>query len=170
MSGKAILARRRKRCGWKRKPPGATPSAKRKSNCRSSIAIAQLLALLAAGHVDAALKLYGKLLTADAHFQPTRDELRALIRGLHKQQKWSASAPFMAELADRFPEGSEPVRLKLAQICVVELNRPGRALDLLGELDVAKLTAEQTQLSRQIARKAESLQAAGTVELDDGGW
>jgi membrane associated rhomboid family serine protease len=131
---------------------------------------AQLLELLAAGHVDAALKLYGKLLTADHDLQLARDELRAIIRGLHKQERWSASAPFMAELADRFPAGSEAVRLKLAQICVVALNRPGRALDLLAALDSAKLTPEQSQLSRQIARKAESMQAVGTVELDDGGW
>lgn len=131
---------------------------------------AQLLELLAAGHVDAALKLYGKLLTADPTLQFTRDELLAIIRGLHKQQKWSASAPFMAEVVDRFPEGSEPIRLKLAQICVVTLNRPGRALDLLETLDGGQLSPEQAQLSRQISRKAESLQAAGTVELDDGGW
>ena len=76
----------------------------------------------------------------------------------------------MAELVDRFPEGADLVRIKLAQICVVELNRPGKALELLAAVDAARVPAPQLALAKKIAAKARQMQMEGVYELDTDAW
>jgi hypothetical protein len=76
----------------------------------------------------------------------------------------------MAELVERFPAGADAVRIKLAQICVVELNRPGKALELLSELDAASLPNEHVMLARKIRTKARQMQSEGVLELDSEDW
>ena len=75
----------------------------------------------------------------------------------------------MAEVLKRFPEGSEAVRVSLAQICVVELGRPGKALELLSKLNPRQLSKQLLIQARKIAQVAKQ-QANGEVELDDEGW
>jgi hypothetical protein len=67
---------------------------------------------------------------------------------------------------NRFPEQSDAMRIKLAQICVVELERPGKALELLDGVDKPKLPEQHAVLAKRIAAKARQLQAEGTVEFD----
>jgi membrane associated rhomboid family serine protease len=99
-----------------------------------------------------------------------RPELLRLIMGLHKQKLWAKSAPLMAELLERFPDSSEAVRLKLAQICLVELEKPNRAIDLLAPLDGAKLPPPQDALRRKIRAVAQKQIDEGFVEVDDQRW
>jgi membrane associated rhomboid family serine protease len=99
-----------------------------------------------------------------------RPELLRLIMGLHKQKLWAKSAPLMAELIERFPDSSEAVRLKLAQICLVELEKPNRAIDLLAPLDGAKLPPPQDALRRKIRAVAQKQIDEGFVEVDDQRW
>jgi hypothetical protein len=99
-----------------------------------------------------------------------RDELLAIIHSLHAEQRWADCAPFMDDLIRRFPQRTEPIRIKLAQICVVELQRPGKALDLLATIDAKKLPEEQATLVKRIAAKARHMQMEGTVELDVDTW
>jgi membrane associated rhomboid family serine protease len=99
-----------------------------------------------------------------------RQDLLKLITGLHKHGKWAESAPVMAELMEVFPVDSQAVRLKLAQICLMELDRPGRALELLDGLDVAVLPPQQETLRVKIAAAAKRKVNAGELEVDDGAW
>lgn len=130
----------------------------------------QLRAYLGEGNVAAAVLLYNKMQDLGGGFVLARDDFVAIIRGLHAKGRWTDSAPFMAELNERFPDGADPVRVKLAQICVVELERPGKALDLLAAVDVAKSPEKQATLARRVAAKARQMQAEGTVELDTDAW
>lgn len=102
--------------------------------------------------------------------QLDRDELLTLIKGLHAAKRWSDSAPFMADLIARFPDGADPVRIKLAQICVVELGRPGRALELLADVNTAALPPAHASLVKKIEAKAEQMQADGELELEAEEW
>ncbi len=122
---------------------------------------------MADGNVRAAVALYGKMLQVGDGMQLDRDDLVAVVKGLHERQEWGASAAFMHELISRFPDGADPVRIKLAQICVVELQKPARALELLGEVDFAKQSTEKFALAKKIARRAKQMQAEGVYELDD---
>ena len=100
----------------------------------------------------------------------TRDELLKIIQALHAAKRWQDSAPYMAEFIERFPDQADAMRIKLAQICVVELQRPGKAFDLLSDVDKSKLTEQHGKLVERITAKAHALEAEGVVELDVETW
>ena len=99
-----------------------------------------------------------------------RKQLLALIAGLQKQKLWSESAPLMAELLARFPEGSQAVRVKLAQVCVVELDKPGKALEVLDGLNGQPLTPPLAAARDKVQAVARRKVEEGAVEVDDAGW
>jgi hypothetical protein len=76
----------------------------------------------------------------------------------------------MAEFLERFPEGSDQVRLKLAHICLVQLDKPGRAIELLQGLDVNNLSSDQSSLAANISAAAQRKIDEGALEVDDGAW
>jgi membrane associated rhomboid family serine protease len=119
---------------------------------------------------DQALMVYRRAVDMKTPLMLDRAALLRLITGLHKRQQWADSSPLMAELIDRFPDDSQLVRLKLAQICLVELEKPLRALDLLAGLNDAKLPAPQEQLARKLAAAAQRQVAQGELEVDDATW
>lgn len=131
---------------------------------------AQLGEYLRAGNAAAALLLYEKMRHVGGGITLDRGELLALIKHLHSHSRWSDSAPFLAELVRRFPEGADAARVKLAQICIVELNRPSAALELLQATNAARLPAPQAALAKKLAAKAEQMLADGEVELDTEAW
>jgi hypothetical protein len=100
----------------------------------------------------------------------TQSELLAVIQSLHGQQRWKDSAPIMADYIAAFPGQADPVRIKLAQICVVELQRPEKALELLWAMDLKKLPEKQVTLVKRITAKAEQMRQEGVVELDVETW
>ena len=138
---------------------------------RRDAAHKQIRALLADGKPDGALTLYRKMSQIGDDVELRRDELLSIIKALHTQEKWSESIPFMVELLKRFPEKSAPVRVKLAQICLVHENRPGRALSLLEKIPTGTLSADQEKLRRKLAAHATKMQDQGELELeDDDDW
>ena len=120
---------------------------------------------------NAALALQNKLTDMGHDLQLSRNALLQLATSLHAQQKWAESCPLMAEVLDRFPEeNNDAIRVKMAQICVVGLDRPGRALDLLQTIELQELPPELLKLAHKIAHRAKQMQQEGVVELDDEGW
>jgi len=99
-----------------------------------------------------------------------RQDLLALIAGLQKEKLWAESAPVMAELLERFPEGSEGVRIKLAQVCLVELAKPGKALELIGPLDGARLSPQLASARDKLRAVAQRKVGEGELEVDDAAW
>lgn len=130
----------------------------------------QFRIFLQQGNLAAALKLRDKLSQVENGLLLERDELLAVIQLLHKEKRWANSAPFMGEFIERFPAQSVLMRIKLAQICVVELERPGKALELLGTINASKLPEGQAQLVKRVTAKARQMQTEGTVELDVDAW
>jgi len=130
----------------------------------------QVVQYLKDGNSQAAYTLYKKVNPLGNGLQLPQPVMMRLITWLHRAKLWRESCPLMAEVLERFPAGSEAVRVSLAQICVVELNRPGKALDLLRELNAKQMPKNLLELARKISRVAQQQQADGTVELDDGGW
>ena len=131
----------------------------------------QIAAFLEQKNTAAAFTLYKKLNSAGANLELSRDLILKLITRLHQEKKWPESCLLMAEVLERLPEESnDAIRVKLAQICVVELGRPSRALDLLQTLDLKQLPPELLKLTHKIARRAKQMQQEGVIELDDGGW
>ena len=102
--------------------------------------------------------------------ETNRQDLLALIAGLQKEKLWVESAPVMAELLERFPEGSEGVRIKLAQVCLVELAKPGKALELIGPLDGARLSPQLAAARDKVRAVAQRKFSEGELEVDDAAW
>jgi membrane associated rhomboid family serine protease len=122
------------------------------------------------GNVPAAIKLFEKMKGVSGGLKLQRNELLAFVQTLLAAKRWKDCAPFMAEFIARFPEGAEAMRIKLAQICVVELQRPGKAIDVLTGVDVRRLPEKQATLVKRIRAKAEEMQQEGVVELDVETW
>jgi membrane associated rhomboid family serine protease len=161
---------------FKQEPDRAQENAKladlkRRRDCdQLDQAKAQLHRYLQEGNYAAAATLVTKMKEVGGGLTLDRNELILVIKGLHAAGRWSDSAPLMAELIDRFPENADLARVKLAQICVVELNRPGKALDLLKCVDAARLPAPQLALAKKVAAKARQMQTEGDYELDTNTW
>jgi membrane associated rhomboid family serine protease len=119
---------------------------------------------------EQALAVRARSLHLGRPLELSRQDLLRLITGLQKQKQWAASAPLMAEMLEQFPDNSEAVRLKLAQICLVELEKPNRALELLAGLNGAKLPESQEAMRRKIAAVAKKQIDDGAVEVDDASW
>ena len=100
----------------------------------------------------------------------SQKQLLQLIRGLHANGQWVDSAPLMAEFIERFPTASDGARIKLAHICVAELQRPARAMELLHAVDYSQQPKNHVALANKIAKKARQLQEEGVYELDDDQW
>jgi hypothetical protein len=130
----------------------------------------QLRMYLKNGNAAAAVLLHEKVKHVGNGLTLDRDELLAIIKGLHTARRWADSAPFMADLLRRFPEGTDAARIRLAQICVMELDRPAKARELLAALDASALRPEHAKLAGKIATKARQMQAEGVVELDADVW
>lgn len=99
-----------------------------------------------------------------------RGDLVALIAGLQKEKLWTESAPVMAELLERFPEGSQGVRIKLAQVCLVELAKPGKALELISTLDGVQLAPPLAAARDKLQAVAKRKLGDGELEVDDAAW
>lgn len=142
----------------------------KKNASKSAEAFEQFDTYLAAGNAEAAIWLCSKMEQSGIPLKIDTPRLRQLVKGLHKQGLWEASAPYMTELIASQPDDIDELRVKLAQICVVKFERPGRALDLLSQVNESELPATYQTLIPKIKHKATDLQAAGVVELDDDSW
>lgn len=119
---------------------------------------------------EEALAVKARMATLGHPLQLERQQLAKLVNALHKQKLWAQSAPIMAEFIQRFPAESHGVRLKLAQICLVELDKPARALELLAALDNRALPPANAGLRDKIRAIAQRKVAEGAVEIDDASW
>lgn len=122
------------------------------------------------GNAVAALTLYRKMSGVGDGLVLDRAERATLVNGLLAAKRWSDAAPFMVEIIEESPERSDPVRLKLAHLCVVELGRPGRAVDLMRDIDSRGLDESQQALAQKLLAKARRMRLDGHVELDDDKW
>src|SRR5690606_19977694 len=113
------------------------------------------------------LDMYRKIRDLKLPVELSQKEQFKLIAGLDQHKHWADAAPLMASYIEQFPEGSEAVRLRLAQICLVELERPARTLELLEPIAMAQLNDKQQLLHRQMTKVANQRIEEGAMELDD---
>ena len=126
--------------------------------------------LLDANNWQAASVLTKKLQQISPGFQLSRSQLLKIVAAMHKEQRWKDSCPLMAELIERFPGESQAVQVKLAQICVVKLQKPSKAMELLKAMDLHQLPPQTLSLVKKIAQRAKQMHAEGVIELDNDSW
>jgi membrane associated rhomboid family serine protease len=121
---------------------------------------------LQSGNVAAAIKFYEKMKNVAGGIKPERSDWLAMIQWFHTQKRWADSAPYMAKYIALYPKQADAVRINLARICVLELQRPGMAIDLLANVDLKALPEQQAKVIKSIRTKALQMQQEGVVELD----
>lgn len=127
----------------------------------------KFLAYLHINQAPQALELVRKFEHLQTPLALDRNEQMALILGLHKHKRWADSAPLMAKFLEEFPDDSIATRLRLAQICLVELERPKKTLELLVPIAKAPLNDNQRLLFNELVKVAKGQIAAGAMELDE---
>lgn len=147
-------------------PPSAEQIASANER-RAAEAKQKLMAYLTIGQAPQALEVYRKIRDLKLPAELSRQEMFKLIAGLDQHKCWADAAPLMASYIEEFPEGSDSVRLRLAQICLLELERPARTLELLAPLSPGQLNEKQQLLAKQLAKVAQQRIAEGAMELDD---
>lgn len=130
----------------------------------------QIEKFIVSGYYLPAYALYQKLQSVGQGVVLSKSQLLKIITALHQEKRWRESCPLMAELVERFPEQSQGIKVKLAQICVIELEKPGKAIELLKTVDLHSLPPKSLSLVKKIAQRAKQMQAEGIVELDDDAW
>lgn len=130
----------------------------------------QIQLYLSVGNIAAAILLHKKMQRVGDGLQLKRSVLLKFVTALHQEKRWQDSCPFMAELIKQFPQESHSMQVKLAQICVLELQKPRKALELLQQLPLQELPAKTLSLVKKIAQRAQQMQAEGIIELDNDDW
>lgn len=139
-------------------------AAKRKA-AREHIAI-----LVRGGDIASAYTAYRTMRSVLGAVDVDRQQMIAIIKWLHEGKRQAESAPVLADLIARYPEQAVSARITLAQICVAELERPGKALDLLADVNTAVLPPASVALVSRIVARAKFMQAEGTIEIDSDAW
>lgn len=134
---------------------------------RAQQAHQKILAYLSIEQAPLALEVVRRGRDLQLPLQLDRQAQLKLIAGLDQYKQWRDAAPLMANFIEQFPENSAAVRLRLAQICLVELERPAHTLELLEPLALEELNAKQSVLCQQLAKVARHRIADGIMELDD---
>jgi hypothetical protein len=147
-------------------PPSAEQIASQAER-RAQEAKQKILGYLAISQAPLALRALRQVRDLKLAVDLSRQEQFKMIAGLDQHRQWKDAAPLMAAFVEQFPEGSEAVRLRLAQICLVELERPARTLELLGALSSKQLNEKQQLLCKQLTKVASQQIEDGAVELDD---
>lgn len=134
---------------------------------RSTALLEQLRAAVTEGHAAAALALYQKIDEGRGAWTPPEADLLALIKLLHKSDRWVESIPLMDQYVHRFPKAAAKMRLKLAQLLVQE-QRPMRALRILADIPAGAITDPALiQARHHLERKAKSLCEEGVIEVEE---
>ncbi len=128
----------------------------------------QIGVYLQASNPVAAATLYQKLRGGGLRLEPAA--LHQIAKGLQAAGHWRELAPILSELIEAAPQAADPLRVTLAHVCVTKLERPGRALELLANVNAERLTDKQRSAAKGVLKAARAMQSEGVVELDDGGW
>lgn len=126
--------------------------------------------LVRKGDVASAYTAYRTMRSLLGGVDIDRQQMIAIIKWLHEGKRQAESAPILADLIAGYPEQAVSARITLAQICVAELERPGKALDLLADVNTSALPPASAVLVSRIVARAKFMQAEGTIEIDSDTW
>jgi membrane associated rhomboid family serine protease len=125
----------------------------------------QLESYLGAGQLAASLALISKMSHVGEGLKISSAQLTTIIRGLHKQKKWEDSIPWLQQFLERFPE-DVGMRLKLAQIFIVDQRLPGSGMEVLKPLADRKLSESEEKLYRQLERAQFNMWEDDDIQLE----
>ncbi|MCC7419225.1 MAG: rhomboid family intramembrane serine protease [Planctomycetaceae bacterium] len=133
-------------------------------------ALKRIRMLLEQGKPTAAYAEYVRLKGLLPDWSLEQADLKAMIQGLLKGRQFAEAVPLLEEMIQRFPDGSDRARIRLAGIATESQQRPAFALRILAPVDRAKLTPDLAESCRRIESLAHQMMEDGVIELEGRGW
>jgi membrane associated rhomboid family serine protease len=152
-----------------RKPARVKQRAKEEQERRDA-ALRQIQEIMHSGQPLFALKAHQRMARELPDWTLPEPVLLALIQALHQQNLWAESIPPMVEYLARYTEKAAAVRLKLAQILVVEQKRPVQALKVMARIGRATLDSRQQEFLGKLEARARQLHEQKPYEIADQDW
>ena len=125
----------------------------------------QLDQFLTNGQLGGALALLTKMADAGSALTVSQQQMSAIILGHHKKHQWEDSIPWLQQYLELYPKDNG-MRLKLAQIFVVQQRLPGSAMEVLAPLEEASLTEGEEKLLRKIRYTADAMWEDDDIQLE----
>jgi membrane associated rhomboid family serine protease len=134
---------------------------------RGAAALRRIREMIERDEIDGALSAYDKSARTLVQW-PAQPDLYDLIKLLHARKAEAPSVPLLRDHCKYFPDAPESskVRLKLAQILIRDMDRPGEALRHLGAIPSGSLKADLESARRKLIAKAEAMREEGVLELE----
>jgi membrane associated rhomboid family serine protease len=137
---------------------------------RRDLATKQIRELIQSGQALFALRAHQRMARELPDWSLSEPDLLALIQCLHEKKLWADSISPMAEYLVRYSAKAPAVRLKLAQILVVQEHRPAQALKVLAKIDAAALDAHQREFYAKLRAKVRQLHEQNPYETAEYEW
>jgi membrane associated rhomboid family serine protease len=135
------------------------------SEDRSVAAMRRVKRLIDEGAVDAAVEAYNKSARSMPAW-PSQSDLYALIKALHACGAEPDSVRLMRDHCRRYPDKSTKMRLKLAQILLLNCQRPAAALRVLQEIPPGSLAGDLEKARQMLTAQASHMREEGVLELE----
>jgi tetratricopeptide (TPR) repeat protein len=134
---------------------------------KAASALARVKKQIELGDPDGAIAAYDRAARTLPGW-PSDADLRKLISAFSEAQAWEPAVRLMRDYVRLYPDTSDRVRLRLAQVLAFRLASPTKALRVLDEARAGTLPPDLAVIRDQIAARARKLQEEGEVlEIDD---
>jgi membrane associated rhomboid family serine protease len=168
----AVLGGRQGEASEKKKKPKKPTKAQvaerqESAQAKRNAALAHFLGHLRDGNGAEALQLHDTMRRKDETWELTQSHRLALIKALHNQKAWTPSVGVMHEFLQNADDAAPRVRLRLAQILIVNEEQPSRALKVLAGIPAGSLAPDLEKNRQQLERHARKMQEEGVLEVEE---
>jgi membrane associated rhomboid family serine protease len=121
---------------------------------------------LAQDDVEMAQFVYDESVTDHRPWKLEEPVVRKLVLAWQKAGESSRTKPWLTEYIERFPSNATVMRILLATILVREESRPDQGLEILADLEDARMPRKYWPVKAQLITEAHKLLDDGGLELD----
>jgi membrane associated rhomboid family serine protease len=132
---------------------------------RGAAAVRRVQSLIDRGDISGAVGAYDKAARTLFNW-PSQSDLYGLIKALQARGAEAESIRLMRDHCRHYPGNSAKMRLKLAQVLMLNCQRPTAALRVLEEVPPGSLAAELETVRQKLVQKARQMCAEGVLELE----
>ena len=168
-SGRNTMTSEERREAEERKPARVKQRTDEEQQRRAS-AVGQIRELIQTGQPLFALKAHQRMSRELPGWSLSEPDLLTLIQGLHEKKLWADSIPPMTDYLARYIAKVPLVRLRLAQILVLQEHRPAQALKVMAKIDPAAFDPRQRELYAKLRAKARQLHEQDPYEIAEHDW
>jgi len=143
--------------------PGPTPQSREE-------VLQQIHEVLAEGRVELALTVHRRMAASLDDWRLPEPDLRRLIQGCLRTRRHADAVALMVDYLRTYRDQAVAVRLKLAEVLLVDDERPAQARRVLAKLADDKLTPPQRARRRLLDKRAAAMLEEGALDVETEDW